>query len=119
MDMSYMIQRQGTHRSRLPVLLRFLYRPHIDAVNFELLDRLALHVGLCVKVTEQQDERDHVADQCVMHPERKLASRNDSIDAEHHGHGELNQLKDCQVFLPPEVFVHVRSYRSQTVVRIH
>uniref|UniRef100_A0A8W7P978 Uncharacterized protein n=1 Tax=Anopheles coluzzii TaxID=1518534 RepID=A0A8W7P978_ANOCL len=65
-------------------------------VNFELLDRLALHVGLCVKVTEQQDERDHVADQCVMHPERKLASRNDSIDAEHHGHGELNQLKDCQ-----------------------
>lgn len=63
-------------------------------------------VGFGVEVSEQNDEGDHVDDEGVLHPERKVASRADAVDAQNQSGRELNELEDRQVLLPPEVFGH-------------
>uniref|UniRef100_A0A182M1V3 Uncharacterized protein n=1 Tax=Anopheles culicifacies TaxID=139723 RepID=A0A182M1V3_9DIPT len=68
----------------------------MHAVDLELLDRFALHVRLGVEIAKQQYERDHVTDQRVVHPEREFTARNDAVDTEHHGDGELDQLQNRQ-----------------------
>lgn len=51
---------------------------------------MPLNVGLRVKVAKQHDERDHVADQGVVHPQRELTAGHDSVDSEHQGDRELD-----------------------------
>lgn len=44
----------------------------------------------CVEVSEQHNERYHVSDEGVVHPERKLTTGANTVDAHRHSRGELN-----------------------------
>lgn len=60
-------------------------------------------IGFGVEVSKQNDERDHVDNESVLHPEREIATRSYAVDAQNQSGRELNELEDRQVLLPPEV----------------
>lgn len=66
-------------------------------------------IGFGVEVPEQDDEREHVNYESVLHPERKVASRSNAIDSQNQSSRKLDELEDCQVLLPPEVLGHRRT----------
>lgn len=125
-----------------PRLLHLVFGPKIQTVciYFKLLDGLSLEVGPGIEVPEQHNERDHVPNQGVVHPQREFTSHQYAVDAQGEGTGELDlkwnemlscgsccelfrfgnyQLQDGQVLLPPQVFVHVWSQGGQSVVCVH
>lgn len=77
------------------------------------------NVGFGVEVTEEDDERDHVNDEGVLHPEREVAAVLDAVYPEDEGAGELYQLEDGQVLLPPEELGDLGTQGRQSVVRVH
>lgn len=133
-----------SHLPSFTALLHLVFGPKIQTVciYFKLLDGSSLEVGLGIEVPEQHDERDHVPNQGVVHPQWEFASHQYAIDAQREGTGELDlkwnemcyleypagsslsvfgnyQLQDGQVLLPPQVFVHVWSQGGQSVVCVH
>lgn len=77
------------------------------------------NVGFGVEVSEEYDERNHVNNKSVMHPQGEFAASSDSVNSEYKGSCELNELENGQILLPPQVFRHVWSQGRETVIRVH
>lgn len=78
-----------------------------------------INVGLHVEIAEERNEGEHVNDERIVHPEREIAPRPNSVDAQNHRARELDHLQDGQVLLPPQVLRHLWSEYGQAVIRVH
>jgi hypothetical protein len=76
-------------------------------------------VSLGIEVPEEYNEGDHVNNESVLHPKRKVAAGLDAVDTKNQSSRKLDQLEDGQVLFPPEVFGYGRSKRRQPVIRVH
>lgn len=60
-------------------------------------------ISLHVKVAEEHDKGDHIQDEHVMHPQRKLAAGADAVDAQDESASELD-LEDQKVLNANNLF---------------
>lgn len=89
----------GSHRNRAASALR----------------QVCLHV----EIAEQHQERDHVADEQIVHPQREFAVIVKGDTRRGHGDGELDQLDHGQIALPPQILGDRRSHGGQCIVQVH
>lgn len=92
-DSTQNFNRKPSPKNRFPIspMINFasLIEIKIQTENSELATNLS-NVGFHVEVSEEDDEGDHVDDEDVVHPQRKLAASPDAVDTEDQGAGELD-----------------------------
>lgn len=76
-------------------------------------------ISVVVEVSEEDDEGDSVADQSPLHPAGERTASVEGVAGVADGHVELDHLNNGEVFLPPEVLLHLRSQCCQAIVTVH
>lgn len=81
---------------------------------------LFLCVCLFVESREQEVEEDGMSSNEVGKVDWIVAVVfEQQLEGMNHYQHELNHLKDSQVFLPPQIFLHFWSHCGQHIVRVH
>lgn len=80
---------------------------------------LLVDVALKIEVTEEDDEGDAVTKHHRVHGVGEVALCEQVVARVKEEQHKLHQLQRCQVFLPPQVLLHVRADGRQPVVRVH
>lgn len=81
---------------------------------------IALHIGPLVEVREEEVEHHGVCANEVGKANWIIAVvLEEQLERVHHHEHELNHLHHSQVFLPPEVALHLGSHGGQHVVGVH
>jgi len=83
---------------------------------------LRLPVSFDIKVTEENDERDHVGDLEPAEEQREITAlyiQTNQMQTVDEHNNKLRQLHASKIPLPPQILLHVRTEGGQQVVRIH
>lgn len=78
-----------------------------------------LFVWFLVEIVEKEIEENGVRQGEEDRPTRIAAIRVDKLSRVKERHDELDHLNVGDVLLPPQIFLELRSHRSQQVIRIH
>lgn len=96
------------------------HKPQQVAQDYTVLFLLFLaEVTLVIEIAEKYNESNAVSKHHHVHAVGKVTLGEEVVARVQEEQDKLDQLQGGQVFLPPQVLLHVRANGSQAVVRVH